>query len=65
MTPLFARGKVYVGNSGGELGVRGWLLALDAATGKVVWKAWSTGPDEDVLIGPDFRRIASVVVALP
>jgi PQQ-dependent dehydrogenase (methanol/ethanol family) len=55
MAPLFAAGKVFVGNSGGELGVRGWLQALDAATGKVLWKAWSTGPDADALIGPDFR----------
>jgi len=55
MAPLFAKGKVFVGNSGGEMGVRGWLQALDAATGKTVWKAWATGPDKDVLIGPDFH----------
>lgn len=55
MAPLFADGKVYVGNSGGEFGVRGWLQALDAATGEVVWKAFATGPDADVLIGPDFH----------
>ncbi|MBZ9936993.1 methanol/ethanol family PQQ-dependent dehydrogenase [Mesorhizobium sp. BR1-1-16] len=55
MAPLFARGKVFVGNSGGEYGVRGWIVALDAATGKSVWKAFSTGPDADVLIGPDFK----------
>ena len=29
MAPLVAKGKVYVGNSGGELGVRGWAVALD------------------------------------
>jgi PQQ-dependent dehydrogenase (methanol/ethanol family) len=55
MAPFFAKGKVFVGNSGGEMGVRGWLQALDGATGKVVWKAWATGPDKDVLIGPDFH----------
>ncbi|MFC3204637.1 methanol/ethanol family PQQ-dependent dehydrogenase [Aquamicrobium soli] len=55
MAPLFAKGKIFVGNSGGEMGVRGWLQALDAASGKVVWKAWATGPDKDVLIGPDFH----------
>jgi hypothetical protein len=37
-------GKVIVGNSGGELGVRGWVQALDAATGETLWKAYSTGP---------------------
>jgi PQQ-dependent dehydrogenase (methanol/ethanol family) len=54
MAPLVVKGKVLVGNSGGEFGVRGWLTALDAATGRIAWRAWSTGPDEDVLIGPDF-----------
>ncbi len=55
MAPLVVRGKVLVGNSGGEFGVRGWLTALDAETGKQVWRAYSTGPDRDVLIGPDFK----------
>ena len=55
MAPLVADGKVLVGNSGGEMGVRGWLTALDAGTGKMVWKAYSTGPDKDVLIGPGYR----------
>jgi PQQ-dependent dehydrogenase (methanol/ethanol family) len=55
MAPLVARGKVIVGNSGGEFGVRGWLVALDAATGKLAWKAYATGPDKDVLIGPTFK----------
>jgi lanthanide-dependent methanol dehydrogenase len=55
MAPVVVNGKVLVGNSGGEFGVRGWLTALDAATGKIVWKAYSTGPDSDVLIGSDFK----------
>jgi PQQ-dependent dehydrogenase (methanol/ethanol family) len=55
MAPLVARGKVIVGNSGGEFGVRGWLVALDGATGKLAWKAYATGPDKDVLIGPNFK----------
>jgi PQQ-dependent dehydrogenase (methanol/ethanol family) len=55
MAPLVVRGKVLVGNSGGEYGVRGWLTALDAITGKQAWRAYSTGPDADVLIGADFK----------
>ncbi|HEV8209072.1 MAG TPA: methanol/ethanol family PQQ-dependent dehydrogenase [Vicinamibacterales bacterium] len=55
MAPLVVKGKVLVGNSGGELGVRGWLTALDAATGRIAWRAWSTGPDKDVLIGASFK----------
>jgi lanthanide-dependent methanol dehydrogenase len=55
MAPLAVKGKVVVGNSGGELGVRGKLVALDQQSGKVIWTAFSTGPDKDVLIGPDFK----------
>ncbi|HYE34091.1 methanol/ethanol family PQQ-dependent dehydrogenase [Methylocaldum sp.] len=55
MAPLVVKNKVLVGNSGGEFGVRGWLTALDANNGHVVWKAYSTGPDKDVLIGPNFK----------
>ncbi|WP_083238577.1 methanol/ethanol family PQQ-dependent dehydrogenase [Methyloceanibacter marginalis] len=55
MAPLAAAGKVFVGNSGGEMGVRGWLTALDQETGEIAWRAYSTGPDEDVLIGDDFE----------
>jgi PQQ-dependent dehydrogenase (methanol/ethanol family) len=55
MAPLVVKDKVFVGNSGGEYGVRGWLAALDAATGKLAWRAYTTGPDSDVLIGPSFK----------
>ena len=55
MAPLVVKGKVLVGNSGGELGVRGWLTALDAATGNVAWRAYSTGPDSQVLLGERFK----------
>jgi PQQ-dependent dehydrogenase (methanol/ethanol family) len=55
MAPLVVKGKVLVGNSGGEFGVRGWLTALDAATGNIAWRAYHTGPDTDVLIGSTFR----------
>lgn len=53
--PLVVKNLVYVGNSGAELGVRGYVVALDVGTGKQVWKAWNTGPDSDVLIGSDFK----------
>jgi lanthanide-dependent methanol dehydrogenase len=55
MAPLVVKGKVLIGDSGGELGVRGWLTAVDENTGKIVWRAYSTGPDKDVLIGKDFK----------
>ncbi|MDY7227699.1 methanol/ethanol family PQQ-dependent dehydrogenase [Hyalangium rubrum] len=55
MAPLVVRDKVIVGNSGGEFGVRGWAAALSTKTGAVLWRAYSTGPDSDVLIGPNFK----------
>jgi alcohol dehydrogenase (cytochrome c) len=55
MAPLVVKGKVLIGNSGGEMGVRGWLTALDENTGKIAWRGYSTGPDKDVLIGAKFH----------
>lgn len=55
MAPIVVKGKVLVGNSGGEFGVRGWITALDAGSGRIAWRAYSTGPDKDVLIGPNFK----------
>ena len=55
MAPLVVGNRVIVGNSGGELGVRGWIAGLDVKTGKIAWRAYHTGPDKDVLIGPNFK----------
>jgi PQQ-dependent dehydrogenase (methanol/ethanol family) len=55
MAPFVVKDKVLVGNSGGEMGVRGWIAALDVRDGHVVWRAYSTGPDADMLIGPHFK----------
>jgi PQQ-dependent dehydrogenase (methanol/ethanol family) len=55
MAPLIVNNIVYVGNAGGELGVRGKLTALDLKTGKILWRAYSTGSDADVRIGQDFH----------
>jgi len=40
LAPLVAEGRVMVGTSGGELGVRGFVAAYDAETGKLVWKTY-------------------------
>ncbi len=50
--PLVVKDKVYVGVSGGEFGVRGWLAAYNIADGKQVWRGYSMGPDSDTLIDP-------------
>jgi alcohol dehydrogenase (cytochrome c) len=47
LSPLVAKGKVVVGVSGGEFGIRGFITALDAETGKEAWKTYTVaGPDD-------------------
>ena len=41
VAPLVADGKVMVGASGGELGIRGFVAAFDAETGKQAWKVYT------------------------
>ena len=55
MAPLIAGGKVLVGDSGGEFGIHGWLTALNLGDGSIAWRAYSTGPDNQALIGSDFH----------
>ena len=50
--PHVFKDKVITGISGGEFGVRGRLIAYDMKTGTRVWTAWSTGPDNDLLVDP-------------
>jgi len=45
--PLAIDGKIIVGISGGEAGIRGFLDAYDAGTGKLAWRCWTIpGPGE-------------------
>ena len=39
--PRVAKGKVFIGNGGSELGTRGYLTAYDAKTGKQVWRFYT------------------------
>lgn len=43
--PRVIDGKVIIGNGGAEMGVRGFLTAYDADTGKELWRFYSV-PDE-------------------
>jgi PQQ-dependent dehydrogenase (methanol/ethanol family) len=40
--PRIAKGKVVIGNSGSEYGVRGYVSAYDAETGKMAWRFYLT-----------------------
>ncbi|HEX6794145.1 MAG TPA: methanol/ethanol family PQQ-dependent dehydrogenase [Casimicrobiaceae bacterium] len=51
--PHVFKDKVITGISGGEWGVRGYITAYDVNTGKQVWRAYSTGPDSEMLFDPD------------
>jgi len=48
VAPLAVRDKVVVGVAGGEFGVRGFVDAYDAKTGKRAWRFWTVpGPGEE------------------
>ena len=58
--PLAIRDKVIVGVAGGEFGIRGFLDAYDAATGKRLWRFYTVpGPGEfgnDTWKGDSWKR---------
>src|SRR5262245_31117515 len=55
MAGLVIKDKYIVGVSGGEFGVRGWVAAYNINDGKLAWKAYSMGPDEDIKLAADFK----------
>ena len=63
IAPLVVKNVVLTGNSGGELGVRGRLTGMDVKTGKILWRAYSTGSDKDVRIGPDSSHFTQKIRA--
>ncbi len=51
--PMVIKDKVLVGISGGEFGVQCHMTAYDLKTGKQAWRAYSAGPDDQILVDPD------------
>jgi PQQ-dependent dehydrogenase (methanol/ethanol family) len=51
--PFVFKDKVLIGISGGEFGVRGWVSAYNIKDGKLAWRAYSTGPDSEMLVDPE------------
>jgi quinohemoprotein ethanol dehydrogenase len=43
--PRVVKGKVLIGNGGAEMGVRGYISAYDAETGKMVWRFYTVPGD--------------------
>ncbi|MFA5122427.1 lanthanide-dependent methanol dehydrogenase XoxF5 [Zavarzinia sp.] len=51
-TVMPVKDKLLVGISGGEFGVQCHVTAYDMATGKMAWRAYSEGPDDQILLDP-------------
>ncbi|WP_398473288.1 lanthanide-dependent methanol dehydrogenase XoxF5 [Tardiphaga sp.] len=52
-SPLVVKDKVLIGISGGEFGVQCHMTAYDLKTGKLAWRAYSEGPDDQIMFDPD------------
>ena len=50
--PMVVKDKVLVGISGGEFGVPCHVTAYNLSDGKMVWRAYSSGPDSQILVDP-------------
>ncbi len=50
--PHVFKDKVITGISGGEWGVRGYISAYNINSGDLVWRGYSVGPDDEMLIDP-------------
>ncbi|MEX0619162.1 MAG: PQQ-dependent dehydrogenase, methanol/ethanol family [Pseudohongiellaceae bacterium] len=65
MAPLAIDGKILVGTSGGELGIRGFVVALDAETGEEAWRTYTVPapgePGNDTWPGESWRTGGAAV----
>lgn len=55
MAPIVVKNTVLAGISGGEMGARGRITAMDLKSGAIKWVAYTTGSDADMRFGPDFK----------
>jgi quinohemoprotein ethanol dehydrogenase len=57
--PRVVKGKVLIGNGGGEYGVRGYFSAYDAETGKLAWRFYTVpGNPQDGFEQPELKQAA-------
>jgi len=52
-TVLPVKDKIIVGISGGEFGVQGHVTAYNIETGEQEWRAYSVGPDDQIMVDPE------------
>ena len=50
--PMVVKDKVLVGISGGEFGVPCHVTAYNLSDGKMAWRAYSSGPDSQIMVDP-------------
>jgi alcohol dehydrogenase (cytochrome c) len=59
LMPMVVNGKIIVGGSGGEFGVRGYVVAYDANNGKELWRTFTIPgqgePGNDTWKGDDWK----------
>ena len=51
--PIVIGDKVIVGISGAEFGVQGYVTAYNLADGSRAWRAYTIGPDDQILFDPE------------
>jgi len=51
--PVVIKDKVIVGISGAEFGVQGYITAYNIKDGSRAWRAYSVGPDDQILFDPE------------
>jgi lanthanide-dependent methanol dehydrogenase len=51
--PQVVKDKVLIGISGAEFGVRGHLTAYNLSDGSIAWRAYTVGPDAELLVDPE------------
>jgi PQQ-dependent dehydrogenase (methanol/ethanol family) len=51
--PMVVKDKVLIGISGAEFGVRGHITAYNLKDGSLAWRAYSVGPDAEMIVDPE------------
>ena len=58
---LVVKDKVLVGTSGGEFGVQCSVTAYDIKSGKLVWRGYSEGPDDQILVDDKTTALGKLI----
>jgi len=59
--PMVFKDKVLVGIAGGEFGVQGRITAYNLKDGSLAWKAYSVGPDDQILFDENTTALGKPV----